>query len=121
MGPIYRLSNVTLFILLIAVAPARGQQFSPWSPPINLGSIVNSPFGDFFPTISKDGLSLYFTSARVVPGAQGGWDIYVSQRASVSAAWGPPQNLGPTITTPFDEGAPTLSIDGHRMYFSSDR
>ena len=43
------------------------------------------------------------------------------QRASVADAWGPAQNLGPEINTPFDEGAPTLSVDGHRMYFSSNR
>jgi hypothetical protein len=121
MRTMQRRSTMALFMMLIAVGPARAQQFSDWSPPINLGPVVNSAFGDFFPTISKDGLSLYFTSARSAPDAQGGWDIYVSQRASVGDPWGPPQNLGPTINTAFDEGAPTLSVDGHRMYFSSDR
>jgi WD40 repeat protein len=107
--------------VLILVSPARGQQFSDWSPPMNLGPIVNSATADFFPTLSKDGLSLYFTSTYPHPGAQGGWDIYVSQRTRVGEPWGPPQNLGPTINTVSNEGAPSLSIDGHRMYFSSDR
>jgi len=33
----------------------------------------------------------------------------------------PPQNLGWTINTPFNEQAPLLSIDGHRLYFHSNR
>jgi hypothetical protein len=49
------------------------------------------------------------------------WDIYVCHRGSVSEPWGLPQSLGGKINTPFNEGAPTLSTDGHRMYFSSDR
>jgi WD40 repeat protein len=107
---------------LISVSPARGQQFSDWSQPVNLGPIVNSTAGDFFSELSKDGLSFYFTSSRVdFPGAQGGWDIYVSRRNSEDEPWGPPQNLGPGINTAFNEGAPSLSIDRHRMYFASDR
>jgi Tol biopolymer transport system component len=51
----------------------------------------------------------------------GGWDIFVSQRAAVNAPWGTPQNLGPVINTPYNESAPSLSVDGHRMYFASDR
>jgi hypothetical protein len=126
MNRIQRSSTVALFTLLIAVAPVWGQQFSDWSAPINLGRVVNSPFGDFFPTISKDGLSLYFTSSRNPahpddPTQLKDWDIYVSQRTAVSDPWGPPQRLGPNINTPFDEGAPSLSIDGHRMYFASNR
>jgi WD40-like Beta Propeller Repeat len=121
MTTIHVVPALGLCALLIAAAPARGQQFSEWSQPINLGPVVNSSGGDFFPAISKDGLSLYFTSSRSVPGAQGGWDIYVSQRSSVHDEWGPARNLGPTINTPFNEGAPVLSIDGHRMYFSSNR
>ena len=71
--------------------------------------------------LSKKGLSLYFTSSRVTPDSQGGQDIWVSHRSSVSEPWGPPQNLGPGINTFFDEGAPSLSTDGHLMYFSSTR
>jgi hypothetical protein len=98
------------------------KQFSDWSTPTNLGPIVNSTAGDSFPApLSKNGLSLYFMSSRAHPDAEGGQDIYVSHRTRVGEPWGPPQNLGPPINTPFDDGAPSLSIDGHRMYFSSNR
>jgi len=94
-------------------------QFSDWSAPVNLGPVVNKGFSELAPYISKDGLSLYFFSKR--PGGFGGNDIWVSERASVDDPWEPPQNLGPNINTSSDENAPTLSLDGHRLYFASDR
>ena len=38
--------------------------FGPWSTPVNLGPVVNSPFHEWATAISKDGLSLYITSSR---------------------------------------------------------
>jgi hypothetical protein len=38
--------------------------FAPWSEPVNLGPVVNSSVDDYFPAISKSGLSLYLTSKR---------------------------------------------------------
>ena len=61
--------------------------------------------------ISKDELSLYIASNR-----SGNFDIWVSQRASVRDPWGLPQELGPTINTPFREQAPFLSPDGHSVF-----
>lgn len=94
-------------------------EWGPWSPPTNLGPVVNSPFDDNRPAISKDGLSLYITSGR--PGGSGGLDIWVSQRATVDDPWGPPQDLGPTVNSSSNDVAPTFSADGHRMYFHSFR
>ncbi len=95
-------------------------QFGPWSAPVNIGPPVNSGVEEFDPFISKDGLSLYF-SRPATAGGFGGFDIWVSQRASVDTPWGVPQNLGPNINTPFNEFGPVLSIDGHRLYFTSNR
>src|SRR5687767_1104771 len=72
------------------------------------------------PAISKDGLSLYFAAARV-PGGFGGEDIYVSQRETRDAEWGPAINLGPTINTAASEMVPAFSRDGHLMFFASNR
>jgi hypothetical protein len=116
-----RFQRVLLFGLcasIVAAVPARAQRFSDWSAPVNIAT-VNSTNGDFFAAISKDDLSLYFTSPR--PGGYGGWDIWVSQRASADGPWGPPQNLGPTVNSASNEGGPGFSNDGHRMYFASDR
>jgi hypothetical protein len=108
-----------LVLALLWTTAVRAQQFSEWSAPVNLGSVVNSAMAEFHAFISKDGLSLYFASNRA--GGFGAWDIYVSQRNTTDEPWGPPQNLGPTINTAFNESAPSLSIDGHRLYFDSDR
>jgi len=101
------------------ITSAAGPNFSEWSAPVNLGPTVNSGSSDIEVSISKDGRSLYFASNR--PGGFGNQDIWFSRRASVDDDWGPPQNLGPTINTAFDDRAPMLTRDGHRMYFSSDR
>lgn len=95
-------------------------QYSDWSAPVNLGPVVNTAFADSDPFISRDGLSLYFVSGQG-RGGSGGRDIWVSQRVSVSDPWGLPQNLGPTVNSAGQENTPTLSLDGHRMYFASNR
>jgi hypothetical protein len=64
-------------------------------------------------------LSLYFNSDR--PGGHGGMDIWVAQRKSLRAPWGIPWNLGPTINTSELEAVPSLSPDGHWMFFNSTR
>jgi WD40 repeat protein len=101
------------------LATENAPQYTDWSAPINLGPVVNSSVGDLEVAISRDGLSLYVASTR--PGGAGDFDIWVCQRAEVGDAWGPPQNLGPSINTPAREQAPFLSPDGHRLYFFSDR
>ena len=95
-------------------------KFSDWSTPVNLGPVVNSTVADVDPFISKDGLSLYFVAGQG-RGGSGQRDIWVSQRASVDDLWGPPQNLGPTVNSAAQENTPTLSHDGHRLYFASNR
>ncbi len=106
---------LTLAAMLSATAYA--QQFSEWSAPVNLGPVVNSAGVEGGAFISNNGLSLYLQSSPLGPPA----DIYVSQRASVSDPWGPPQKLGPNINTAFHEANPTLSPDGHSLYFQSNR
>ncbi|MBI4521182.1 MAG: PD40 domain-containing protein [Gemmatimonadetes bacterium] len=102
-----------------ATASIASSRFSEWSAPENLGPTVNSPFVDFTPEISRDGLSLYFSSNR--PGGFGLTDLWVSRRSSVDDPWGAPVNLGPTINTSGTEGAPHLSRDGHQLFFASSR
>jgi len=108
-----------LMVALALVSPAGAQQSSDWSAPVNLGEVVNSGFADQNPDISRDGLSLYFASDR--PGGFGGLDIWVARRASANDPWGPPQNLGPDINTPFTDNSPALSPDGRQLIFFSDR
>ncbi|MEO5824541.1 MAG: hypothetical protein ABIR59_01495 [Gemmatimonadales bacterium] len=55
----------------------RSSTSAPWSTPVNLGPKVNSAAGDTRPSLSWDGLTLYFGSSRI---GRKGSDIYVSTR-----------------------------------------
>jgi Tol biopolymer transport system component len=114
-----KISAISALAALAGFSLIAQPKYSNWSEPVNLGPVINSPYNDQHPALSKDGLSLYITSNR--PGGQGADDIWVSQRASVDDAWGPPQNLGPIINTASFEGAPALSSDGETLLFYSDR
>lgn len=105
---------------LAASLAADVDQFTDWSAPVNLGPPVNTAFTEQGASISRDGLSLYFHCGDC-PDNIGGADIYVSQRANVTDPWGAPQNLGPTVNTASSEMAPSLSLDGHRLFFNSNR
>lgn len=115
-----RETSRTLPTELTAIAATADARWSDWQAPVNLGAPVNSPLADMNPAISRDGLSLYF-HCQGCPGGIGGSDIWVSQRSSVDAPWGAPRNLGPNINTEANEGAPNLTIDGHRLFFSSTK
>src|SRR4051812_44623224 len=74
--------------VVTAVSSAAGPISTDWSAPVWVGPIVNSASTDNGPAFSGDGLSLYFYSGRT--GGVGSDDIWVSHRASLAAAWGPP-------------------------------
>jgi len=100
---------------------ASAQRFSAWSEPVNLGEPVNTNYNaTFFSAISQDGLSLYYTNNQN-PSSLGGFDIFVSQRTSLKSPWGPPVDLGQNVNSMFNDTRPFLSVDGHRLYFQSDR
>jgi Tol biopolymer transport system component len=80
---------------------------------------VNSAFLEVAPSVSKNGLSLYFQSNR--PGTLGGFDLYVSQRTSPQESWGPPVNLGPVLNSTGGDVNPALSRDEHYLFFATDR
>ena len=98
---------------------------SQWSAPVNLGATINTTFNEQGPTLSNDGLSLYFGSDRPLGGA-GSFDLWVSRRdcadtSDPTCAWQPPENLGPTVNTAASETGPSLSVDGHLLFFTSTR
>jgi Tol biopolymer transport system component len=64
-------------------------------------------------------LTLFFASNR--SGGYGGMDIWVTQRDSQSDPWESPRNAGPAINGPGNELCPTLAINGHDLFFVSDR
>src|SRR5690348_8447546 len=126
--PVPHMLPLALGLLAIAIFPAyhrdglAAPSYSAWSAPTNLGSFVNTEFQESGPHTSKDGRTLYFSSTRPASyGSFGGEDLWVSQRASADAPWGPAMNLGGTINTGANERTPALSRDGHYLFFASDR
>lgn len=92
---------------------------SSWSEPVNLGAPINSAGADQSPALSADGLSLYFASDR--PGGLGGVDLWVSHRVTPQSPWETPTNLGSPINSPDVESGPSVSTDGHLLFFQSSR
>ena len=124
------LSEVLVAVALLAVSslPAAAQQFGPWSAPASLGSTVNSACDDMHPTLSKDGLSLIFSSTRPQDPALTGCDaalhLWVSERDSLDSPWQTPQPLTMINSpdgSPFQDHAPYLATDGHWLFFHSAR
>jgi hypothetical protein len=70
--------------------------------------------GDVF--IAPDERTIIFSSNRA--GGYGNSDLYVSFRSG-NGDWTAPQNLGPTINSPYQEYCPSLSPDGKYFFFSS--
>ncbi len=88
-----------------------------WGTPVNLGPTVNSEAFDNHPSISTDGLTLYFDSRR--PGGSGSDDIWVTRRATTNDPWGEPVNLGPTINTNNIDLSPNISSEGLTFFFDT--
>jgi OOP family OmpA-OmpF porin len=78
---------------------------------------INSPNWDSHPSLSPDGRTIYFTSAR--PGGYGKMDIWAAEKDS-NGRWQAPFNLGPEINTPYDEETPFIHANGQTLYFASD-
>src|SRR5262245_30664646 len=51
-------------MLMPSINASRHSNRSEWSAPVNLGSGINTSFGEAAPAISRDGLTLYFVSNR---------------------------------------------------------
>ncbi|NQV33989.1 MAG: PD40 domain-containing protein, partial [Phycisphaeraceae bacterium] len=88
-----------------------------WGNPVSLGPTVNSSADDYSPSISADGLSLYFTSGR--SGGSGNYDLWVTTRQTIHDPWGTPVNLGPTVNSSVFDLFPGISVDGLALFFTS--
>ena len=100
----------------------RATKHAPWQEPVNLGSTVNSTYSEGNPSISTDGLELYFSDFQNArPGGHGGWDIYVTTRPTISDPWSVPVNLGPNVNSSRNEAGPNISSDGLTLFLNSNR
>jgi outer membrane protein OmpA-like peptidoglycan-associated protein/tetratricopeptide (TPR) repeat protein len=88
-----------------------------WSEAVNLGPNINTAGDETGPYMHADNQTLYFTSSGH-PG-YGGEDIYMAKRTEEGFA--KPYNLGFPINTIHNESTLTVTADGSKAYYASDR
>jgi len=131
-------SKIRLFLTMVASLTAcsvlwgnlvAAPRYGPWSTPVNLGTPVNSAFAENKATLSKNGLSLYFSSNRPCGDDDTVIDanLWVAHRSWPDGVWDSVEclniNVNPTLAgeTVIEDSAPALSRDEHWLYFVSDR
>jgi outer membrane protein OmpA-like peptidoglycan-associated protein len=90
-----------------------------WTKPANLGPGINTFYNERYPFLTKDGLTLYYSSNNLR--SMGGYDIFKATFDPESLSWSNPSNPGFPINSPLDETYMVLSPDGMTAYLTSDR
>jgi len=90
-----------------------------WGPPQNLGPVVNSSIGEWYPSISVDGLELYFELWDQGPDTALTFSIWVTRRTTKSDEWMQPEKVDLAVPDGYLAGDPSLSTDGLELYFIS--
>ncbi len=92
-----------------------------------LGNNVNSPFEEYAPTVTADGLQLFFTSKRPFTDKEKSKNkkskekIYVSKRNSTAEEWGPAIPISDSVNIPTKNVSNiAISNDGQRMLIYFD-
>ena len=88
--------------------------------PHNVGPGVNTPFSEYYPTITVDASVLLFTRRVkfMVDGKQDEQeDFYISTFDNQNKMWADAKPMPNIINTAWNEGAPTISGDGKTIIF----
>lgn len=110
--------------LAATAATAASPHLSAWAGAQKIDEVggnsseLNTSSLDGCPIQSPDGLNLYMASNR--PGGKGGLDIWMATRASTSASWGAPQNLGEPVNSAADDFCPTPVGKGGLFFVSRE-
>lgn len=94
--------------------PCKGGGFQRPQP---IDGLLPEGYEYFSPSLSADGLSLYFAASK---SGEEGDDLYVSTRESRTAEFPSAVALEP-INTGRSDGSPSISRDGLTLYFYSER
>src|SRR5690606_16418378 len=94
------------------------RQKNGWDVPEEISKSINTSNNEGTCTISADGRTLVFTACNRQDG-YGSCDLYITYKQGND--WGTPVNMGEPINTRDWDSQPSLSADGHTLYFASDR
>lgn len=89
-----------------------------WSKPVSISKEINTPYNEGTCSISADGKIMVFTSCEGRD-SFGSCDLFITKKEGDK--WSIPQNLGPNINSNFWDSQPSLSSDGSKLFFSSER
>ncbi len=87
-----------------------------WGPAKNIGSMINTKYGEEAVFMHPDGVTMYFSSKG--HNTMGGYDIFKTTLAP-NGLWSKPVNLGYPINGPDDDVFFVVSGSGSRAYFAS--
>jgi outer membrane protein OmpA-like peptidoglycan-associated protein len=89
-----------------------------WDPAEKLPPKINTRFNEGSACLNREGTKLYFTRCNA-PDGQGVCDLYTADY--VGDKWKNVQNLSSNVNSAFWDSHPSLSSDGQRLYFCSNR
>ncbi len=90
-----------------------------WGSAENMGSQINTPFDENFPTLSFDGRKLHFSSNA--HSSIGGMDLFYSTYNMADSSFQRPLNHGFPISTPFDDISISFNADESVAYVATTR
>ncbi len=88
-----------------------------WTSPVNVAEI-NSPADDGAASIAADGQTIYFATSRNTTSVN---DVDIWQATLNGTHWENIHNLGAPVNTSLWESQPSISPDGKKLFFSSNR
>lgn len=89
-----------------------------WEKLKNIGPPINTIENEGAFSVSSDGNYIFFTSCSRM-GGKGQCDIWITSQKNNS--WSEPKNLQSPINTKYWESQPSITSDGRKLYFTSDR
>jgi len=89
-----------------------------WSPPTNIGPMVNTKYDEVDLFLHPDGRTVYFSYKG--HNTMGGYDIFKTTKDK-DGNWSTPINMGYPINTPLDDAFFVTTASGKTAYFASVR
>lgn len=114
-GTLYHGNNMGNMDLFVCLKTDKG-----WSKPINMGTVLNTPYAERAPFLHPDGKTLYFSSDGHT--GLGRLDLFKSVRLSEDSwtEWSEPVNLGKEINSANDDWGYNVAVKGDSAFFSTN-
>jgi hypothetical protein len=96
---------------------SRRDSTGDWGPAVNLGPVINTPYNEESPFLSKDDKTLFFSSRGHFN--MGGYDIFSSKLLS-NGEWSAPVNAGYPLNSTDDDVFFKPAVESYKGYYAID-